>query len=134
MSNESTPEENSRRILLRRADQLTVGVVVAASLVVICGYYVGNIGRQRNALEVEKYKRSDVQFWVDINTADWPELMQLPMIGEETARKIVRWREENGRFADHEDVMNVPGIGPKTFQAIQPYFQPMPKTHSVAGS
>ncbi len=135
MNNESsTPEDNSPRTLLRHADQLGVGVTVAASLVIICGYCLGNFGRQQNFLEVEKYKQPDVKFWVDINTAEWPELMQLPMVGEETARKIVRWREENGRFTDHEDVLKVPGIGPKTFQTIQPYFQPMPKTDSVAGS
>jgi competence protein ComEA len=42
--------------------------------------------------------------------------MKLPRVGEVTARRIIAWREENGGFKRIEDVMEVSGIGPKTFE------------------
>ena len=51
---------------------------------------------------------------VDVNAADWPEWMQLPGIGETRARDIVRYRAEHGPFRTLDDLIAVPGIGPKT--------------------
>lgn len=52
---------------------------------------------------------------ININTASAEELMQLRGVGEVTARKIIEFREQQGEFATPEDLMKVPGIGPKTF-------------------
>lgn len=52
---------------------------------------------------------------ININTATVDELVQLQRIGEAYAAKIVEYREVNGPFQKPEDIMNVPGIGPKTF-------------------
>lgn len=56
---------------------------------------------------------------VDINRADAAELETLPGIGPTTAQKIVDDREANGPFAKPEDLMRVPGIGPKKFEALR---------------
>ena len=48
---------------------------------------------------------------VNINTATLEELDTLPGIGEELARRIVAYREENGPFASAEELMEVKGIG-----------------------
>ena len=56
---------------------------------------------------------------VDINTATAAELEQLPGVGPATAQKIVDDREKNGPFAAPEDLMRVPGIGPKKFEAMK---------------
>lgn len=48
---------------------------------------------------------------VNINTATEAELDTLPGIGEELARRIVAYREENGPFATTEELINVKGIG-----------------------
>ena len=48
---------------------------------------------------------------VNINTATEEELDTLPGIGEELARRIVAYREENGPFATTEELINVKGIG-----------------------
>jgi competence protein ComEA len=42
----------------------------------------------------------------------------LPGVGPATAQKIVDDREANGPFATPEDLMRVPGIGPKKFEAM----------------
>ena len=57
---------------------------------------------------------------IDLNTAGARELESLPGIGQSLAGAIVAYREENGPFTAVDDVDNVPGIGPKTLDAIRP--------------
>lgn len=61
------------------------------------------------------------EFRVDVNSASWPELSQLPRIGETLARRIVEEREQNGPFFSPDDLTRVRGIGPKTLEQILPY-------------
>ena len=63
-----------------------------------------------NAAEVQK---------ININTATAEELAQLKGIGPSHAAKIVAYREKNGPFKLPEDLMQVSGIGQKTFEANQ---------------
>jgi len=56
---------------------------------------------------------------VDINRATAAELETLPGVGPATAQKIVDDREANGPFATPEDLMRVPGIGAKKFEAMR---------------
>ena len=53
---------------------------------------------------------------LDINQATAEEFAQLQRIGPSYAAKIVEYREKNGPFEKIEDLMNVPGIGQKTFE------------------
>jgi len=55
---------------------------------------------------------------VNINTATAAELEALPGIGPATAEKIVNDRTENGPFELPEDLMRVPGIGAKKYEAL----------------
>lgn len=56
---------------------------------------------------------------VNINLADAAVLESLPGIGPSLAQRIVDYRQANGRFAQIEDIMEVSGIGPATFDKIQ---------------
>ena len=58
---------------------------------------------------------------ININTADALELTMLPGIGPAKADAIVAYRNEHGRFAVKEDIMNVPGIKSGTFGKIEGY-------------
>ena len=53
---------------------------------------------------------------VDLNTASWALLRYVAGIGERTARKIVGFRDERGKFRSRLDLNAVSGIGPKTFE------------------
>jgi competence protein ComEA len=59
------------------------------------------------------------QFPININTATQAELEKLPDIGPVTAQKIIEYRQANGPFTAIEGIMEVPGIGPKTFESIK---------------
>lgn len=58
---------------------------------------------------------------VNINTATQTELETLPGIGPSLALKIIRYREENGKFNNIEDLKNVSGIGDNRFNDIKDY-------------
>jgi len=56
---------------------------------------------------------------VNLNTGDAAALDTLPGVGPATAARIIGWRTTNGRFTAIEDLMNVPGIGDKTFAQLK---------------
>ncbi|QDZ16666.1 competence protein ComEA [Humibacter ginsenosidimutans] len=56
---------------------------------------------------------------VNLNTATETELETLPRVGPAMAAKILDWRTQNGRFTSVEDLMNISGVGQKTFDALK---------------
>lgn len=56
---------------------------------------------------------------VNINTATQTELETLTGIGPSTASKIIRYRNEKGKFKKIEDIKNVSGIGEAKFKKIE---------------
>ena len=53
---------------------------------------------------------------ININKASAVELTQLKRIGPKLSERIVEYREKHGPFERPEDIMQVRGIGPKTFE------------------
>lgn len=56
---------------------------------------------------------------VNINTATQTELETLNGIGPSTASKIIKYRNEKGKFKKIEDIKNVSGIGEAKFKKIE---------------
>lgn len=56
---------------------------------------------------------------ININTASVEELDSLPGIGPTIAQRIIDYRDENGPFQTIEDILNVSGVGPSTFEQIK---------------
>jgi competence protein ComEA len=58
---------------------------------------------------------------ININKADEKQLEKLPGIGPTKAKRIIEYREKNGKFKSLDELLNVNGIGPKTLEKIENY-------------
>ncbi len=57
---------------------------------------------------------------LNLNAATREQLEALPGIGARTAERILEYRQKNGSFRKVEDLMNVQGIGEKSFLKLRP--------------
>jgi competence protein ComEA len=57
---------------------------------------------------------------VNLNTATAAQIATLPGIGEKVAQRIIEYREKNSGFKKIEELMNVKGIGEKSFLKLKP--------------
>jgi len=57
---------------------------------------------------------------VNLNTATVAQLEALPGIGARTAERIVEHRQKHGGFKKIEDLMQVRGVGEKSFLKLKP--------------
>ncbi len=53
---------------------------------------------------------------VDLNTASVPLLSRVSGLSATVAKAVVRWREANGAFNNRQQLMQVTGLGAKTFE------------------
>jgi uncharacterized protein len=53
---------------------------------------------------------------VDLNTASVPLLARVSGLSTSVAKAVVRWREAHGAFSSRQDLLQVTGLGAKTFE------------------
>ena len=69
---------------------------------------------------------------VNLNTATAEQLTVLPGVGQKLAERIVAYRQKSGGFKSSQELMNVSGIGEKSFQKMQPYLVASDASHPTA--
>jgi len=56
---------------------------------------------------------------INLNTASAAQIATLPGIGPKTADLIIQYRQKNGGFKKVEEIMNVRGVGEKSFLKLK---------------
>jgi len=69
------------------------------------------------AMMVVSYASAEEPLKININTAPLEELVKLNKVGPKYAQRIIDYREKVARFSQPEDIMNVKGIGLRTYEA-----------------
>lgn len=77
--------------------------------------------KQYNNVNSKEIKRSYKSQVIDLNKADFEQLMSLPGIGTVKAKAIISYRQAHGNFNSIDDLINVTGIGPSTLEKIRDY-------------
>ncbi len=95
--------------------RLVLSMVAAASLLALVP---STVAAQSKAATRTAAKGATTAV-VNINTASAAELDALPGIGAKTAARIVEYRQKNGPFKKVEELMNVRGVGEKSFLKLK---------------
>jgi competence protein ComEA len=127
--NDTGPEQPPRT-WFRRGDQLFVGIMVIAVIVLMAVHWVRLSGWGMLPIEIDRLPERQLDFQLEINRATWIEWMQLEGVGDTLARRIVEDRQTNGPFSSIDDIERVKGIGPKTIEKLRPWLRVEP----VAGN
>lgn len=79
--------------------------------------------KQTESSQQETYEPEPVEkaALVNLNTADEGLLETLPGVGPVVAKRIIAYRDSVGTFRTKEELMQVDGIGEKTFEKLQDY-------------
>jgi competence protein ComEA len=57
---------------------------------------------------------------INLNTATAQQLETIPGVGAKMAERIIDYRQKNGGFKKVEDLMNISGVGEKSFLKMKP--------------
>lgn len=101
--------------LLEEADerQLNLAQLVTDEMMI----YVPTEGEMADDVKPNALPQQDDT--IAINSADSATLEQLHGIGPQKAAAIISYREEHGPFKEVDDLLQVPGIGPKSLEQIR---------------
>ncbi len=81
------------------------------------GLYQHDVNQKKLAEQLDEVVSSVVNnVGVNLNTASYMLLKYVSGINTSLAKKIVKYRDENGKITSRADLMKVPGLGPKAFE------------------
>jgi competence protein ComEA len=122
------------RLTLRRADQAVAAAITIVALAFIAGWCIWQGQLRGRLIDIERAEPIAIDFRIDVNRADWPELALMPNIGEQLAKRIVEDRAQHGPFRDMAELRRVRGIGPKTLEGMKPFLLPLPELDATTES
>ncbi|HZH34079.1 MAG TPA: helix-hairpin-helix domain-containing protein [Pyrinomonadaceae bacterium] len=78
---------------------------------------------QKQRQTISTNKTFNLETAINLNTASVEEIEKLPGVGEDLARRIVEYRQINGRFRRPEELLLLRGVGEKKFQRVRPFIK-----------
>jgi competence protein ComEA len=89
-------------------------------VLLILGVGIAAHAEQRASAQKASTAKPSASGPLNLNTATVAQLEALPGIGKSVAERILEYREKSGGFKKVEDLMNVRGIGEKSFLKLKP--------------
>ena len=91
--------------------------VAAIAAIIFCAAFFDNEKTSYEGIAAESID----EYRININTADYYELIICPGMGEETAMDILSYRDEHGDFGSIYDLLEIEGIGEKKLEKWKDY-------------
>ncbi len=113
------------RLVIRNEHQFAIAIIILCCLVGMCSYFWYRSVLTQGTIDIDRAQPLQADFRVDINSADWSEIVVLPGVGEKLARAIVECRQTHGPFDTLEEIQQVRGIGEKKLQKLKPFLLPI---------
>lgn len=99
-------------------------LIIFLAALILCGITISYLLKRQPALRefynCENITAANETLMLDINKATEEELVRLPGVGPEIAKRIIRERQRQGGFRNIEELKAVKGIGDKKLQMIRP--------------
>ncbi len=104
---------------------IVVSILLGEILVVTRTMWEGRLFRnaQLSGTLIDKIPNGVKKWPIDLNTATYDELLEIPGIGPTLAYRIIRRREEKGFYSDLKELLLVKGIGEKLLRRLKVYLK-----------
>ena len=96
-------------------------IITLLGMTGIIGYEIWQFAAAPKPYTADEIAGMEIDAPVNINTADTEELLTIPGMSEKLSDSILTYREEHGGFSDKRELLNVNGIGDKTYRMLEPY-------------
>jgi competence protein ComEA len=93
----------------------------------LCGFLTVLAPELAFGARIDQEQATAQRTTVNLNTATIDQLTTLPGVGRRTAELILEYRAKTGGFKKIEELMNIKGIGEKTFLKLKPLVSAPPK-------
>lgn len=125
-ASDSTAGKPTPVAILTRRHQQATGWLTLVLILFLASHWILEFRRRGKMINVERpFESKPIQLLIDLNSAEWPELTLLPDVSETMARRIVEFRDTNGRFESIDQLQQVSGIGPVTYARVKRYLSPV---------
>ena len=109
-------------VSFRRKELIVIfSLCITLLLSIVSKYIVDYHWNTPNIEVIQPQSGQQIKFQLDINKAEWYELILLPEIGEARAKAIAAYRKKYGDFRDIKQLLNVKGMNGSVVDAIKDY-------------